>query len=442
MREQANSTQLHALEIELALRLRNLAAFLNMALRGAAGNRLLGIQSDDNDFASTLAPEQVDIRRHRIGRTLPLLYDYAYHAHQIQGHVDWQDWATDYDDRQLFGEFLELTDTPGVFTSASDYVCGSTWRSSNNSGLQEMLDRADARHRLDTGDALTIKDIAILADMNERSVRNALRAEGENRLVSLDGEQVENHDALRWLRTRRGGFKETIVTVFQDDDVPDCLSYGQIGPFIGHRISKLFPVSEDDLLTAPSSWTQASRKLQWPVERLHAIAEDIGNIEIDECRPLARVLRVDPAWFTEQVLCALHPKEMELVLFRKEFESTPEVTTQNAYIDVPLTPKGIKNGYLDIPASLATFFPSDCFGGRGEMERGAEIELRFGGTARMTDMRIKSSVTISPRARFISYFNSTLKAKAGDVMRIVRIDERIYALMPLQSVTSSKGGEL
>ena len=49
------------------------------------------------------------------------------------------------------------------------------------------------------------------------------------------------------------------------------------------------------------------------------------------------------------------------------------------------------------------------------------IELRFGNEIRDTDTRIKSSISISPRARFGGYFNEVINAKPGDMLRIIKV---------------------
>jgi len=120
---------------------------------------------------------------------------------------------------------------------------------------------------------------------------------------------------------------------------------------------------------------------------------------------------------------------MELILYKKEINF--EVVTdeqEKSYIEVNLTEKGIKNGYIDIPEKFSEFFPSDCFSDRATGNQGNPIELRFGNEIRNTDMRVKSSITISPRARFGGYFNKVINAKPGDTLRISKVDNRVFEI--------------
>lgn len=416
---------LEQLQEALAARILSLGAFLNISLGDTEGNfpgnRALGL--DTNKYGAPWETElsDINVNKYGVGRMLPFLYDYAYHGKRgADGTLSWDDWGSDYDDREVFGYFLDLTEGDGVFmidASLSDIMATAQFR--------DMLSRADARQLLDSGEQLTISDIALLAGMNEKSVSNALHAQGEHGLASTDGEHVENNEALRWLLSRRGGFKETTITSFSADSHPDGLTYAEISPFIQDRLKRLYPDGDED----PRLRGKAAKALGWPLERVYAVTQEVGNIRPQDCEALAKVLRVDVAWFTEQVMCALFPKQMARVMFRREFEV--ESSEESPFIEVVLKEKGIRNGYLDIPSDQSGFFPEDCFGGRGSEDKGKELELRYGGTSRMTDIRRKSSLTISPRIRFVNYFN-TIAAKPGDVMRIARVDDGIYELLPIK----------
>jgi hypothetical protein len=418
---------LEQLQEGLAARMLNLAAFLNISLGdtegNSPGNRALRLDTDEYVAPWNMTPSEIDVNRYRVGRILPFLYDYAYHGKRgADGAFNWNEWDGDYEDREVFGYFLDITDADGVFN-----INGYLDSLIAEAPLRDMLKRADARQRLDAGEQLSISDIALLGGLNEKSVSNALRAEGENRLalVSADSEYVENSEALRWLLSRRGGFKETTISNFSEGSHPDNLTYAELAPFIQDRLKRLYPDDSEDVYL----YSKAAKVLGWQSKRVYAITEDAGNIRPQDCEALAKALRVDVGWFTEQVMCALFPKQMALVMYGRELEI--ESNDESPSIEVQLTEKGIKNGYLDIPAARAGFFPGDCFGGRGSQEKGAEIELRYGGTSRLTDIRRKSSITISPRIRFVGYFN-TIHAKPGDVIKIARVGDRAYELSPMK----------
>ena len=418
---------LEAHQAELAERLMQLGLFINLALGDAIsncpGNRMLGLDSDYVAQPIETEIDEVNVLRYRVGRILPFLYDYAYHARRTAGAIDWQEWDVEADDRYIFGAFLEMTNIESVINISAEFSYHVTGH------LTRMLKLADARHRLDFEDEVTIADVALLADMEERSVRNCLRTEGANHLESHDGEHVVSAVALRWLLSRRTKFTETVEVKITGEEIPASLSYAEIPGFITKRLATLFPSQEDDTDDCCRPEDKAAKLLGWSYARVLAASQDATTIRPQDCVALAKVLRVDPAWFTEQVMCALFPKEMALIAYRREIEE-PEADEIPSFIEVELSEKGIEHGYLDIPASLSAFFPADSFGGRGEHDVGAKIELRYSDQTRMSDIRVKSSIRISPRARFTSYFNG-VKARAGDVIRIAKVGERIYEMTHL-----------
>lgn len=66
---------------------------------------------------------------------------------------------------------------------------------------------AFARHNLDTGEDLSIAEMALLADMDEKSVRNATNEKAADRLCVVKagkGVKVSIEEARRWLQGRKG----------------------------------------------------------------------------------------------------------------------------------------------------------------------------------------------------------------------------------------------
>jgi hypothetical protein len=430
--------KLKELERELAERILHLAAFLDNCfdngIGGEFGNNIVKYIDGNTFHLYDEKYDQIDLSKYRIGRSLPYYYDYAYHARCIGGGDS--EFFDGFDgDKYVFKEFLELTDTFGIVTSTGNdskwglmkYLFGEEkWR---NSGLWDLNNLLDARRNLDFGDNVSIADIVLLTNMNEKSVRNALRDEGENKLHSLNGEQIESTEALRWMRGRKSGFRETSFIAFDKDELPTSLRYIEIAPFIQARLEKFYADSSENF-----RYDKAANLLGYSHVQLWAIAENIDKIPIGDTHRIAKVIQVDPAWFTEQVFTALYPEQMELILYKKTINF--EVITdekENPYIEVNLTEKGIKNGYIDIPEKYSGFFPKDSFAERATGTLGNLIELRFGNEVRNTDMRVKSSITISPRARFGGYFNKVINAKPGDTLRIIKVDDRVFEIKHIQS---------
>jgi len=417
------------LQKELSERILHFASFIDASFgdgRGKIGNELLeSIETRKIDSYSS-EPENVNLSKYRIGRALPFFYEYAYKARCIEG-IDWSDWNIDNIDT-TFREFLEVTDSFAVVSATGNDPDWGTlktiekdiWRKSL---LWEMIELCDARHSLDFDDNLLISDIVILSKMNEKSVKNALKLEGDNQLKSEDGIWIKKEEALRWLQERKGGFRETTFVSLDKEMQPQSLKLMELSPFIESRLTKLFENSE-------LSWLEESSKaLGYKTEQVINIINDINTIPLSDCTRIAKLISVDPVWFTEQVFSALFPEQMEMILFKTGIEySSISEQKDHPHIEVYLSEKGIKNGYIDIPSKYSKFFPQDTYGDRSKDKQGKPIELRFGTEVRHTDIRVKSSITLSPRARFSSYLNKVVKAKPGDKIQFIRIDERVYEI--------------
>ena len=98
------------------------------------------------------------------------------------------------------------------------------------------------------------------------------------------------------------------------------------------------------------------------------------------------------------------------------------------YIEAVLNEAAIRNGNLDFVNPPAGFFPADSFGTRSAENKGQQIRLNANGAFVDTDIRQKTSATVSPRARFGALLQNTFHAKAGDRVRLIRLHEHEYEL--------------
>jgi len=432
--------KLKELKRELAERILHLAAFLDNCFdsgnEGELSNNIVRYIDDKPLHLYDEEYDQIDLNKYLIGRSLPYYYDYAYNA-ICKRWVDedvFDGFSDNNKDKDIFKEFLELTNPFGIVSSVGEVNWG-VWEAKNKrpvqreSGLLEMSSLFNARRKLDFDDKVKIADIALLTNMIEKSVRNALSDEGENKLQSADGEHIEKSEALRWMRGRKSGFRETTFIDFGKDKLPEYLRHIDIGPFIKKRLEKFY-----DLGDSLYSYPDAAKDLKYSGHKLSSILDNIDNLPIKDTHLIAKVIQVDPAWFTEQVFTALFPEQMELILHRKEIEynALPD-ESKTTPIEVTLTEKGIKNGYIDIPAKFSYIFPKDSFAERVTGTPGKSIELRFGNEIRITEMRVKSSITISPRARFGGYLNNVINAKPGDTLEIIKVEDRAFEIKHIPS---------
>lgn len=421
-----------------------IGVLLNECFYRGSGDGLIGVPIA---YRMDAGNSPIDLNRTKIGRYLPIYYRYAYEGKFTPGY------EKEIDDN---GENIELLeDFMRIFASDSSYfdLCldvAGLEVATDLGHLQDMLARLRARLDLDRGASLSFEEIALLADMSERSVRNAASADGQNRLqVGMDG-LVSNAEAHRWLQNRRG-FEPTRRREFPDSlkDCPDYLDAIEIPPFVRDRIAKRFPEQMNLLATLlletaaspshdgafevyPEIIQLAAKTAGLPEKTIQDAMQQPLRIRPDDCAALAKLLVVDPVWFTLQVMRALFPTPMDMVLNPQHYRrESAELTAEDKSVEVILTESMIKHGYLDVPAHAKVLFPEDCFGSRAKDDKGQPIELRYGDHAEMTDMRVKSEQTISPRKRFSAWFQKGISAAAGDRVRVTRTAERVFVLTHL-----------
>lgn len=428
-------TTVQALETELAAIFAAMALIADQCYGEGAGHRLLELSPDVPGFSYS----QVPVRRTRLGEMLPVWYAYAFQGQVLAGY-DIRRWDTS------DGLLERLGDLLGVFREEDGYVedClngvsdgGSSIGTTGH--LAALHARVGARLALDNGESLSLKDLAVLAEMNERSVRNAVHAEGDSRLALEADERVSNAEAARWLAGRRNFFatswRKLEVAL---DEQPDSLLAPEIPRYVEQRLRVVADGWGNYL--GKGDWEdgmllEAKRRCGLPLERLKAATCLPLDIRPAECPSLAKLLEVDVVWFTHQVMYALYPEQMDALMNPRNWSApAPAVTHGDAAlksVTVELTGAMLTHGYLDIPIDAASLFAGADFGSKGTGFEGTQVELRFGGHTAVTDIRMKSTKTLAPRKRFTGWFTSELRAKPGDRIRVDRVSEGVYSLTHL-----------
>ena len=182
----------------------------------------------------------------------------------------------------------------------------------------------------------------------------------------------------------------------------------------------------------PQWWIRAANSAGMLATRLDTVVKLPFDVKPDECVGLAKAIHVDPVWFTFQVMSALFPKEIDMLLNPDAWrDDTVALSSQPALqsITVDLTAAMLNHGYIDLPAAAKDLFPADCFGSRDKGDEGGQVELIYGLHRVQSDIRIKSAKTISPRRRFTAWLRTELAAKAGDRIRIEKTEERVFTLI-------------
>lgn len=399
-----------------------------------AGSRLLGTEPG----TAIVSIGELPLDQTILGAQLPIWYRYAIDGVATAGFRPYHLLALD-------SEFDRLKDLLGVINFRNPYFeefMGVIASDQSLEHLAHMVHLAEARANLDEGHSLTVNELSLLADMNERSVQNATSAAGESRLMVDERGVATNAEARRWLAKRRG-FKPTQIRELRAaEEVPDNLLDEEIPPFVRRRLSSIWSNGSD--ASPDATWRDAAAKeAGMSRERLDIVTNLPMTIVPQECAGLSRAMRVDKRWFTLQVMTALYAEEVTLLL--EPEHPTPEKAAERNVdlhavfsssvadetadsIRVTLTETMLRHGYIDIPMSARSMFPEDALGTRQAGDEGEKVELVYGGRRDMTDIRQKSQQTLSPRKRFTAWLNTELAAKPGDGIDIQRTGPRQYTL--------------
>ena len=98
------------------------------------------------------------------------------------------------------------------------------------------------------------------------------------------------------------------------------------------------------------------------------------------------------------------------------------------YIDFSITQSSIDNRRLYFDAVHQSFFPSDALGGRAAAAKAqGQICIEANEESFDTDIRLSSSVRISPRTSFKRWLAS-VRAHDGAKARLHRVADRQYKL--------------
>jgi hypothetical protein len=224
----------------------------------------------------------IDLGKFHAGSVLDFLYEYAYRpqAHHLS-----------YDVHFYVTDGLALME--GVVVEGIQVLTIS--RGSLSGHCRDTVDTAVARWKLDfeEGDEFSVREIALLADMSEGSVRNAMRAEGDGRLQTVSvGKRVYigRTEALRWLQGRRG-YIPTPEPGFDAARLVSARTTSDIGSVLASARQHK-GVSGDTL----------AAEIGWPVERITAWETGQWVFDLDQAVALAKALDLDPVLLAPRML--------------------------------------------------------------------------------------------------------------------------------------------
>jgi len=154
-------------------------------------DKIFGPESDRRENVESA---KANLRKSKAWGELSALYDYAVHG--IVSNMDGPDSVV-----------INGSDVLKLATS-EEYAPSTQW--------DDIIALGDGRFGLDDGQEITIHKLSLLANVDQRTVRNAISAGqlvANKKNVVLQGEQVfvENTSARRWLHGRKG-YKPTVMS--------------------------------------------------------------------------------------------------------------------------------------------------------------------------------------------------------------------------------------
>ncbi len=176
-------------------------------------------------------PNQLDLGRFHATVLLEQCYDYAVNPSVLTAHD-----ASLVQDLQVFVHGMPQADIGGEILPflTEKGIC------------RTVAELSLARFNLNEGFDLSAREIALLADITEGAVRNALADKSDGRLKAIPGTKnpvmIENDEALRWLLGRRA-FVPTPQSI--DDD-----------RFVAERILKSRSTQELGEIVLRLSWSR------------------------------------------------------------------------------------------------------------------------------------------------------------------------------------------
>lgn len=421
-----------------------LAHTLDLQIRSGAGASMLGLDSS-LDVGKWPSYRNFDLNNVELANPLETVYRYAYF-----GELNSVTISDDVEEGSLgrLTALYELVNEAWLIARNEGDVqdCHGD-PGQEGSGYAGMIKLAKARYKLDYSPDVSLDDIAALAGIDERSVRNALYATDDSVLVTFrkeslfqSGEQelrVKKSEALRWLRRRH--FWETKRLCSFGNQPKSALGKERLMPFLRERLKEIFSTEHGSTPEEISNYRYdcAGGSLGLSADDTKALFErPVDKLTAEDCYLLAHMIYLDFDWLLKQVKKATGKAlivDLRKVATVLPMRSQSPLDEAAGTLEIALTDAGIRNGYFNIDRRYADrFFPSDVFGDRGAGKPGEPISLHHDSRSSpyVTDLRVKSDIWVSPRKRFSAYFTAH-QSKAGDRIRFKKIGDRSYELIYL-----------
>lgn len=254
-----------------------------------AAVNFIGIPLPESGEYCFAAPGQVNLSRFPISAKFARGYDIAFAPSVLTGFD-----GSEFQDLLVF---MEGTPRAGGISSG-----GETHRFMTADGYCRMVaDAAFARWELEWNEAsshtFTTRELALLSNMTEGAVRNAIADKSDDGLRAIPGKKpvsVERNEALRWLKGRRG-FIPSPQRPSEDRFLAEHLRDIRSAEALGNLVQR-------QLWSAFGSPHAAPATLGWSADEVEQWCR--GSFEFEEscARQLAQALDFDVPLFVGKAL--------------------------------------------------------------------------------------------------------------------------------------------
>lgn len=250
--------------------------------------RFIGLPLGDDREYCHRSPGEVDLKRFPITGSFDNGYEYAFRPSLLNNLEE-----SEVQDLMVF--MLGTPKAGGTISGAETHDFMTP-----NGLCQTVADAVMARWQLEWngGGPFTTRQLALLADMTEGAVRNALADKSENGLRAIPGTknpvEVEHAEALRWLNGRRGFIpspKRPSEDRFLTEHLQAIRTPAELGRLVSRRLWFVF-----------GSPDKAPAGLGWPASEVEKWVEGQQSFDADSARKLAEALDFNVPLFVGKTL--------------------------------------------------------------------------------------------------------------------------------------------
>lgn len=255
----------------------------------AAARQFIGFETGETGEYCFHSIADVDLTQFQIANKFANAFDFAFFP-SVTNAID----ESDFQDLIVF-----MHGTPkagGISSGGETHIFMSP-----DGHCQTVADTALARWKLEFdggGHTFTGRELALLADMTEGAVRNALADKSENRLHAIPGTKnpvmIEHADALRWLKGRRG------FTPFPDRPINDRVLRQQL--HATETSEALGQLIRQRLLATHKSMSDVPVAFGWEAADVGHWIAGTQTFDAEKARALAHVLDLDVPLFVGKAL--------------------------------------------------------------------------------------------------------------------------------------------